>query len=137
MMDEQEMYRQVQRGTRWNRIALGVLAALVLMLLAGFGVYRWRHTWTADKWRSRPEERVDIVSDLLEKYQLKGMTEAETVALLGPEDGDGQTSFKGDQTEYDPEQTLVYYLGVDFMDCAWLVISLEQGVVAEYTIGVT
>ena len=48
-----------------------------------------------------------------------------------------QTSFKGDRTYYPPEDTLVYYLGVDMMDGVWLVISLEDGVVTGCATGIT
>ena len=37
-----------------------------------------------------------------------------------------------------PETTLVCYLGVDYMDTNWLVISLDaEGVVTDYCIDVT
>lgn len=137
MLDEREMARQARRAARWNKLALAVLAGVVLLLAGWYGLDRWRHTYTPDKWFSAPNERLDILDDLLGKYDLAGMTEEEVIALLGPEDGPGQTSFKGDRTDYPPEETLVYYLGVDMMDGVWLVISLEDGVVAGYTTGVT
>ena len=107
MMDEREMARQARRAVRHNKLALAILAGLVLL------------------------------GDLLERYDLVGMTEEEVVALLGPEDGPEQTSFKGDRTYYPPEDTLVYYLGVDMMDGVWLILSLEGGVVTGYTTGAT
>ena len=137
MIDEREMARQVRRAVRWNKLALAVLAGLVLLLAVWYGLDRWQHTYTPDKWFSAPSERLDILEDLLRKYDLAGMTEEEVVALLGQEDGPGQTSFKGDRTYYAPEETLVYYLGVDLMDDVWLVISVEDGVVTGYTTGTT
>ena len=137
MLDEREMARQARRAVRWNKLALAVLAGAVLLLAVWYGLDRWQHTYTADKWFSAPNERLDILDDLLGKYDLVGMTEEEVVALLGQEDGPGQTSFKGDQTDYAPEETLVYYLGVDGMDGVWLVLSLEDGVVTRYTTGIT
>ena len=137
MIDEREMARQVRRAVRWNKLALAVLAGLVLLLAVWYGLDRWQHTYTPDKWFSAPSERLDILEDLLGKYDLAGMTEEEVVALLGQEDGPGQTSFKGDRTYYAPEETLVYYLGVDLMDGVWLVISLEDGVGTGYTTGTT
>ena len=137
MIDEREMARQVRRAVRWNKLALAVLAGLVLLLAVWYGLHRWQHTYTPDKWFSAPSERLDILEDLLGKYDLAGMTEEEVVALLGQEDGPGQTSFKGDRTYYAPEETLVYYLGVDLMDDVWLVISVEDGVVTGYTTGTT
>ena len=137
MIDEREMARQVRRAVWWNKLALAVLAGLVLLLAVWYGLDRWQHTYTPDKWFSAPSERLDILEDLLGKYDLAGMTEEEVVALLGQEDGPGQTSFKGDRTYYAPEETLVYYLGVDLMDDVWLVISVEDGVVTGYTTGTT
>ena len=110
---------------------------MVLLLVVWYGLNRWQHTYTPDKWFSAPNERLDILDDLLGKYDLVGMTEEEVVALLGPEDGPEQTSFKGDRTYYPPEDTLVYYLGVDMMDGVWLILSLEGGVVTGYTTGAT
>lgn len=137
MMDEREMARQARKAVRWNKLVLAVLAGLVLLLAVWYGLDRWRHTYTSDKWFSDPNERLEILDDLLGKYDLVGMTEEKVVALLGQEDGPEQTSFKGDRTYYAPEETLVYYLGVDMMDGVWLVISLEDGVVTGYTTGVT
>ena len=137
MIDEREMAHQVRRAVWWNKLALAVLAGLALLLAVWYGLDRWRHTYTSDKWFSAPGERLDILDDLLGKYDLVGMTEEEVIALLGQEDGAGQTSFKGDQTYYSPEETLVYYLGVDLMDGMWLVISVEDGVVTGHTTGAT
>ncbi len=137
MLDEREMARQARRAVRWNTLALAVLAGVVLLLVVWYGLNRWQHTYTPDKWFSAPNERLDILDDLLGKYDLVGMTEEEVVALLGPEDGPEQTSFKGDRTYYPPEDTLVYYLGVDMMDGVWLVISLEDGVVTGCATGIT
>ena len=137
MIDEREMARQVRRAVRWNKLALAVLAGLVLLLAVWYGLDCWQHTYTPDKWFFAPDERLDILDDLLGKYDLAGMTEEEVIALLGQEDGAGQTSFKGDRTYYAPEETLVYYLGVNLMDGVWLVISLEDGVVTGYTTGTT
>ena len=137
MMDEREMARQARRAVRHNKLALAILAGLVLLLAAGYGLWRCQRTYTPDKWASAPDERLDILGGLLERYDLVGMTEEEVVALLGPEDGPEQTSFKGDRTYYPPEDTLVYYLGVGMMDGVWLVISLEDGVVTGCATGIT
>jgi hypothetical protein len=81
--------------------------------------------------------RYKFVSDMLEQNQLVGMTEAEVVQLLGDEDSNDITSFKNSKGFYAPESTLVYWLGVDFMDDNWLVISIDDSVVTDYCIGLT
>ena len=52
-------------------------------------------------------------------------------------DGDGPASFKLSDKNYPPESTLVYHLGVEYMDNMWLIISISDGIVAEYLIDVT
>ena len=37
MMDEREMARQARRAVRHNKLALAILAGLVLLLAAGYG----------------------------------------------------------------------------------------------------
>lgn len=75
MLDEREMARQARRAVRWNTLALAVLAGVVLLLVVWYGLNRWQHTYTPDKWFSAPNERLDILDDLLGKYDLVGMTE--------------------------------------------------------------
>ena len=72
MLDEREMARQARRAVRWNTLALAVLAGVVLLLVVWYGLNRWQHTYTPDKWFSAPNERLDILDDLLGKYDLVG-----------------------------------------------------------------
>ncbi len=76
---------------------------------------------------------------MLEKYELIGMTEKEVYSLLGEEENyaNAKTSFKISKTYFDPGNTIVYYLGVDYMDDRWLIISLEKGIVSGCCIDVT
>ena len=82
MMDEREMARQARRAVRHNKLALAILAGLVLLLAAGYGLWRCQRTYTPDKWASAPDERLDILGDLLERYDLVGMTEEEAHRAL-------------------------------------------------------
>jgi hypothetical protein len=136
MMDEAAMAREAAKAKRWNLIIFTIFAVLIALLAAAFGVYRYQHTYSRQKWDAAPESRHKIVSDMLEKHPLAGLDEAEVVELLGQEDG-GPTSFKITRGPYPPETTLVYYLGVVAVDESWLVISLEDGVVTDYCIDVT
>ncbi len=118
-------------------IAFSVLIAVLLIIAAAFCVYRYQHTFSQEKWLSNADGRYMIVADMLEKHPLTGMSEADVIALLGKEDGDGPASFKLSDKNYPPETTLVYHLGVDDMDDMWLIISISDGIVTEYLIDVT
>jgi len=70
-----------------------------------------------------PEKRAKMTSDLLDNYELVGMTETEVVNLLG-------------QNRYFVEDNrFVYYLGNErtFIDSEWLLIDFENGIVTEYS----
>jgi len=118
-------------------IAFSVLIAVLLIIAAAFCVYRYQRTFSQEKWLSNADGRYMIVADMLEKHPLIGMSEADVIALLGAEDGGGQTSFKLSDKNYPPEPTLVYHLGVEYMDNMWLIISISDGIVTEYLIDVT
>ena len=118
-------------------IAFSVLIAVLLIIAAAFCEYRYQHTFSQEKLLSNADGRYMIVADMLEKHPLTGMSEADVIALLGKEDGDGPASFKLSDKNYPPETTLVYCLGVDYMDDMWLIISISDGIVTEYLIDVT
>ena len=118
-------------------IAFSVLVCILLVIAVIFFMYRSQHTFSQEKWLSNASERYMIVDDMLEKHPLIGISEDNVIALLGAEDGDGQSSFKLSDKNYPPETTLVYYLGVEYMDDMWLIISTDNGTVTEYRIDVT
>ena len=131
------MENEAKRAKRRIIIAFSVLIAVLLIISAAFCVYRYQHTFSQEKWLSNADGRYMIVADMLEKHPLTGMSEADVVALLGAEDGGGQTSFKLSDKNYPPETTLVYHLGVEYIDNMWLIISISDGIVTEYLIDVT
>lgn len=131
------MENEVKRAKRRIIIAFSVLIAVLLIIAAAFCVYRYQHTFSQEKWLADADGRFRLVDDMLEKHPLIGMSEADVIALLGNEDGDGQSSFKLSREYFPPESTLVYYLGADYMDDMWLVISTDGGVVTGYFIDVT
>lgn len=131
------MENEAKRAKRRIIIAFSVLIAVLLIIAAAFCVHRYQHTFSQEKWLADADGRFRLVDDMLEKHPLIGMSEADVIALLGAEDGGGQTSFKLSDKNYPPETTLVYYLGVDYIDSMWLIISISDGVVTEYLIDVT
>ena len=102
-------------------ILLCILAGIILFMLA-FQLYR--HTFSRQKWLDEPLYRHDMLVSLEKIHPLVGMTMEEAVALLGNEDSQ-QSTFKMSDAEYPPETTLVYYLGKDFVDDLWLILSFE------------
>ena len=131
------MENEAKRAKRGIIIAFSVLVCILLVIAVIFFMYRPQHTFSQEKWLSNASERYMIVDDMLEKHPLIGISEDNVIALLGAEDGDGQSSFKLSDKNYPPETTLVYYLGVDYMDDMWLIISTDNGTVTEYCIDVT
>ena len=45
--------------------------------------------------------------------------------------------WKISRKEYPSDTTLVYFLGIDYMDNEWLILSLDDGIVYEYCIDVS
>lgn len=139
-MDEIKIKQQVKRAKwNWNTIIFSIIATIVIISLIGFEIFRYKRTFTAEKWLNAPNYRTNIVNDLLEKHKLIGMTEEEIISLLGEEENyaNSKTSFKISKDYYEPENTIVYYLGVDYMDDRWLIISIDKGIVRNYCIDVT
>lgn len=112
---------------------------MLLVIVVTFAAYQYQHTFTRAKWIDSPNNRDKLVYDMLNQYDLVGMSETEVVDLLGEEDDKchNQATFKNHRTYYPPDTTMVYFLGVDYMDGVWLVISLDHGVVCDYCIGIT
>ncbi len=138
-MDEIKAQKQVQRAKMWNTIIFSIFAAIMIAALVGFSIFKYKHTFTVERWFKEPNNRTNIVGDLLKKHRLIGMTEEEIISLLGEEENyaNTKTSFKISRTYFDPENTIVYYLGVDYIDDKWLIISLTDGIVSSYCIDVT
>jgi hypothetical protein len=136
-MNETAMQKEITKAKKWNLIIFGVFVVIFVVLIMIVCMYQYQHSYTRHKWDTDKENRYKIVSDMLEQYQLVGMTEAEVIQLLGNEDSSDKTSFKISKGYYPPESTLVYWLGVDFMDDNWLVISLDDHIVTDYCIDLT
>lgn len=130
---------QLKWAKMWNRIIVSIFVMMIIVSLSSCGIYKYQHTFTVEKWSNKPENRRKIVNDLLKKHEIVGMTEKEIIFLLGEEEAyaNTKTSFKMSRIYFEPKTTLVYYLGVDYMDDMWLIISLDNGIVSSYCIDVT
>ena len=125
-----------EKAERQSRIIVRVFSAIAIVSLVFLGMVKYQHTFSENKWASNPDDRYKLVENLFEKHNLIGMHETDVIALLGEEDSD-KSSFKISRKEFPPDTTLVYYLGVDFMDNQWLIISLVDGIVCEYCFDVS
>lgn len=126
-LSEAEMARAVRRAKIVNYTIFALFAALLLAAVIGVFVYRYDHTFRAQRWREEPGERTDMIDDLLQKQQLVGMTEADILDLLGPHDND--------LGYFQADDRYVYYLGPErglfSMDSEWLLLDFTGGVVSE------
>lgn len=138
-MGRNRMENQLKGAKMWNRIILSIFIMMIIASLSFVGIYKYQHTFTVRKWGDKPEDRRKIVNDLSEKHEIIGITEKEITSLLGQEKAyaNTKTSFKMSRIYFKPENTLVYYLGIDYMDDMWLIISLDNGIVSSYCIDVT
>ncbi len=135
-MGEKEVQKQIHTAKLQNKIILIVFISLTIAVILGVCVYKYQRTFSTEKWNTDKYNRTKIVGDLLEDYNLIGMRETDIIELLGEEDSE-QTSFKISRKEYPSDTTLVYFLGIDYMDNEWLILSLEDGIVYEYCIDVS
>ena len=136
--DDNEMFSRLKRK---SILICVIFVSILLMAAAVYFIFKqqyiYQHTFSMGKWGSSPNTRYKIVDDMLEQYQLIGMSEADVGQLLGQEDTNEITSFKQNQQYYPTDSTLVYWLGVPYMNDNWLVISTEHGIVTEYCFGET
>lgn len=119
--------KEARKAKRVNYIALGILAAVVLAVAAAAVVYRYKHTFSSEKWLNNPDGRTAIVDDLLEKYELVGMTEADVTALLG--------EHNNDYGYFNADNRYVYCMGLErgliSIDCEWLILDFADGRVSD------
>ena len=128
-MDE-NIEKKIKRVKAVNYIVFGAFVALAVLVLIFAAVYAYQHDFTTEKWIENPSERVEIVDDLLEEYDLMGYGREELELLLGENDNDLGYFVRGDVS--------VYYLGPErgllSIDSEWLVIEFEDGKVSGYEV---
>ena len=104
-----------------------VVLCLVTCLIATICSHH-RHTFTQTKWINDIENRSLIVGDLLNDYNLIGMTQQEIEDLLG--------NNNNDYGYFVQENRYVYYLGNErtIIDSEWLLIDFKDNLVVNYKI---
>ena len=135
-MDEKALQKQVHRAKVQNVVTCFVFLSTFLIVLISALLYWYRRHFTVEKWHRDVENRHQIVDSLLEQYPLIGMQESEVIALLGEEDSE-RCSFKISRAYFPPDTSLVYDLGVSYMDNIWLILSLQNGQVSAYCMDVS
>ena len=112
----------------WKEKKLWLGIAALSIAFAAVVWFRFQHTFTTERWLSTPEQRVDLVDNLLGRYDLEGMSVHEVKALLGEE-----TVYSTDSGAF-----LSYELGMEpgliSIDCAFLTLKLEDGRVSAVSV---
>ncbi len=127
-MTEEEIRKQIIRAKRFNYTVFAIF--MIIAVLIGISVIRYKiqHEYSPLKWAKNPSDRVEIVNDMLSENELKGMTKAEVIDLLGKE---------SDRNSKGTEDTLIYYLGVErglSSDSEWLKIYFADERVSDYKV---
>lgn len=106
--------------TKFNVITiLGIVPPLYCSVL--LGVNEYKSNFSEETWFNNHTERVYMIDDLLNDYELKGKTKDEVIKLLGTPT----------ETEYfKDDHNIVYYLGYErglvSIDSEWLVIDFDD-----------
>jgi hypothetical protein len=120
-MTDDERNKAIKRAKRFN-YTFFVIFALLFLALAAWGISgRYSHTFSAAKW-TKSAQRVNLVSDLLNRGCLEGKTREEILLLLG--EASIENSAGGKLAYYLPPASGLF----DPSDGQWLVISLDDGV---------
>ena len=123
MNDEKE----IRKAKCINYVVFGISVAFVLAIIIASVAYHDKHTFSTSKWLDDPEGRTAIVDDLLEKYELVGMSEDDVLSLLGEPD-----NYYG---YFNADNRYVYYMGAERglfgIDSEWLILDFMDGVVSD------
>jgi len=129
------MDKEIRRVKIFNYTVATIFLLIFINIFALLCTWKWNRTFTVSKWTANPNGRYKIVSDMLSKNEIVGMTENEIIDLLGNETDSAPERFKHPRGEFPNETNLTYGLGVDYMDYEWLVITMENGIAVDYVIG--
>ncbi len=127
---EDDMKRAVRKAKTVNYTVFAIFLAFLFAIIVGYLAYHYQHTFHSDRWLNEPSERTDMIDNLLQNYEILGLTETEVLSLLGPHDN-AQGAFNADNR-------YVYYLGPErglfSIDSEWLLIDFTNGVVSDYSL---
>lgn len=123
---DEHIAKEIRRIKIIGRSILGACFLIGILLMVVKGIDQYNHTFTTEKWIENPEQRTQMVTDMLGHHQLIGMTELELRVLLGENDND--------YGYFNDEGNWVYYLGAQWLgpDSEWLVINVKEGIVTDY-----
>ncbi|MFB0919488.1 MAG: hypothetical protein QMB62_01190 [Oscillospiraceae bacterium] len=127
-MTEEDIRKQIKRAKRFNYTVFVIFTIIAVIIGVSVIKYEVRHEYSPSKWAKSPSHRIEIVNDMLSETEMKGMTKAQVIALLGKE---------SDSNANDTEDTMTYYLGVErglTSDSEWLKIYFTDGRVSNYKV---
>ena len=130
-LSENDIKREIRRIKIVNYTIFSIFLILFIAIIVCCLLYRYQHTFSPDKWLNNPTERTDIINDLLQSYELIGLTEAEILSLLG--------SPNNDYCVFNANNRYVYYLGPERLfsiDSEWLLVDFIDGVVSDYSLAI-
>ncbi len=118
--------KEIKKAKIINYSCLGVIVFFIVLALFISVYSHYRHTFTQSKWENDIESRSLIVGDLLNDYELIGMTTQEIEDLLGKNNNDFGYFVQ--------ENRYVYYLGSKrtIIDSEWLLIDFKDNLVVNY-----
>ncbi|ALC84030.1 MULTISPECIES: outer membrane protein assembly factor BamE domain-containing protein [Bacillus] len=112
-------YTEIRKAKFLAMTAIGIIPPLYCAII--LGVNEYRSNFTVEKWVDHENERVYMIDDFFNTYDLIGMEKDEVNSLLG----------KPTVTEYFKEDdNIVYYLGDERglirIDSEWLVLRFND-----------
>lgn len=110
----------------WKHKKLTIFCLIILFLFCRNII---KHTFSTERWKKYPENRVDMVDNLLENHDLVGMNKEEVILLLGQ---------PTETVYFKTENNIVYYLGPERgfirIDSEWLVLEFREHRVSQVDI---
>lgn len=93
--------------------------------------------FSAEKWRSFPEKRYKITSDLIKNHNVIGMEKEKLIKTLGNDFLKEGTFFseKIHHTKFYYENNIVYYIGEDLLESLYIIFHVENNIIIGYTYG--